>query len=154
MTTGVDLLPESIAALSAHPNIAGSIESGTPAGRVRQIRAQVPKTFGVLAGTEAQLLESLQEGANGAALAFASAAPYALIAIWEAFRTREEEAAIDWQQRIAHPSILVTDLYGVPGLKHAMDVNGYYGGPPRLPYAPVSAAAREEIEEAFANLKG
>jgi 4-hydroxy-2-oxoglutarate aldolase len=154
MATGVDLLPDSIAALSAHPNIAGAIESGTPAGRVRQIRAAVPKSFGILAGTESQLLESLKEGANGGALAFASAAPYATIAVWEAFRTREEEAAADWQQRISHPSILVTDLYGVPALKHAMDMNGYYGGPPRLPFSPISAAAREEIEIAFADLKG
>jgi 4-hydroxy-2-oxoglutarate aldolase len=154
MTTGVDLLPETIAVLSAHPNIGGAIESGTPTGRIRQLRELVPKEFGILAGTESQLLDSLKEGANGAALAFASAAPYATIAVWEAFRTREEEAAVDWQQRISHPSILVTDLYGVPGLKHAMDLNGYYGGPPRLPFCPVSAAAREEIEEAFSDLKG
>jgi 4-hydroxy-2-oxoglutarate aldolase len=154
MTTGVDLLPESIASLAAHPNIAGVIESGTPAGRIRQIRDAVPKDFAILAGTESQLLDSLTEGANGAALAFASAAPYATIAIWEAFRTREAEAAADWQQRISHPAILVTDLYGVPALKHAMDLNGYYGGPPRLPFSTISAAAREEIELAFADLKG
>jgi 4-hydroxy-2-oxoglutarate aldolase len=35
-----------------------------------------------------------------------------------------------------------------------MDLNGYYGGPVRLPLAPVSAAAKKEIEEAFADLKG
>lgn len=154
MTTGVDLAPETIAALADHPNIAGSIESGTPSGRVKQIRALAPKAFGILAGTESQLLEALKDGANGAALAFASAAPYATIAVWEAFRTREEEAAIDWQERISHPSILVTDLYGVAGLKCAMDRNGYYGGPPRLPFAPVSAAAQEEIAAAFQDLKG
>jgi 4-hydroxy-2-oxoglutarate aldolase len=154
MTTGVDLLPETIAALAAHPNIAGVIETGTPAGRVRQIRAVVRKDFGILAGSETQTLDSLKEGATGAALAFASCAPYAAIAIWEAFRTREEEAGLDWQQRISHPSILVTDLYGVAGLKHAMDVNGYYGGPPRLPFSPVSAAARAEIDDAFKDLKG
>jgi 4-hydroxy-2-oxoglutarate aldolase len=137
-----------------HPNIAGIIETGTPASRIAQIRALVPKEFGVLCGTEAQLWESLKSGANGAAIAFASAAPYATIAIWEAFRTREEEAGIDWQGRISHPSILATDLYGVAGLKHAMDLNGYYGGPPRLPFVPVSLEAREEIEKAFRDLKG
>jgi 4-hydroxy-2-oxoglutarate aldolase len=152
--TGVDLLPESIGKLSGHPNIAGLIETGTPPARIHQIRGAVPKDFPVLAGTESQLWDSLKSGANGAALAFASAAPYATIAVWEAFRTREEEAGIDWQQRIAHPSILVTDLYGVAGLKYAMDLNGYYGGPPRLPYVPVSADARHEIEDAFRNLKG
>jgi 4-hydroxy-2-oxoglutarate aldolase len=152
--TGVDVSPETVAKLAGHPNIAGVIETGTPAGRITQIRALVPKDFGVLAGTESQVWESLKLGANGAALAFASAAPYATIAIWEAFRTREEEAGVDWQGRISHPSILVTDMYGVPGLKHAMDLNGYYGGPPRLPFVPVSQDARREIEEAFRDLKG
>ena len=152
--TGVDLLPETAAKLAEHPNIAGVIETGTPASRVAQIRALAPKDFAVLAGTESQVWDSLKAGANGAALAFASAAPYATIAIWEAFRTREEEAGVDWQGRISHPSILVTDMYGVPGLKHAMDLNGYYGGPPRLPFVPVSRDARREIEDAFRDLKG
>jgi 4-hydroxy-2-oxoglutarate aldolase len=152
--TGVDLLPETAAALAMHPNIAGLIETGTPVSRIAELRAIAPKEFGVLAGTERQVWDSLKAGANGAALAFASAAPYATIAIWEAFRTREEEAGIDWQGRIAHPSILVTDMYGVPGLKHAMDLNGYYGGPPRLPFVPVSLDGRREIEDAFRDLKG
>jgi len=152
--TGVDLLPETAAKLAGHPNIAGVIETGTPASRVAQIRAAAPKDFAVLAGTESQVWESLKAGANGAALAFGSIAPYATIAIWEAFRTREEEAGLDWQERISHPSILVTDMYGVPGLKHAMDLNGYYGGPPRLPFVPVSMDARREIEDAFRDLKG
>jgi 4-hydroxy-2-oxoglutarate aldolase len=152
--TGVDLLPETAAKLAEHPNIAGVIETGTPASRVAQIRALAPKDFAVLAGTESQVWDSLKAGANGAALAFASASPYATIAIWEAFRTREEEAGVDWQTRISHPSILITDMYGVPGLKHAMDLNGYYGGPPRLPFVPVSQDARREIEDAFRDLKG
>lgn len=152
--TGVDVSAETVAKLAEHPNITGVIETGTPASRIAQIRALTSKEFGVLAGTESQIWESLQSGANGAALAIASAAPYATIAIWEAFRTREEEAGIDWQGRISHPSILVTDMYGVAGLKHAMDLNGYYGGPPRLPFVPVSPDARREIEDAFRDLKG
>jgi 4-hydroxy-2-oxoglutarate aldolase len=152
--TGVDLLPETAACLAEHPNIAGVIETGTPASRIAQLRSLAPKTFAVLAGTESHVWESLKAGANGAALAFASAAPYATIAIWEAFRTREEEAGIDWQGRISHPAILTTDMYGVPGLKHAMDLNGYYGGPPRLPFVPVSVDARLEIEDAFRDLRG
>ena len=152
--TGIDLSASTIAKLAAHPNIAGVLESGTPVQRVREIRALAGKDFAVLAGTEGQVWESLRAGANGAALAFASAAPYATIAIWEAFRTREEEAGVDWQGRIAHPAILVTELHGAPGLKHAMDINGYYGGPPRLPFAPIHAEAKQQIEEAFRDLKG
>jgi 4-hydroxy-2-oxoglutarate aldolase len=93
-------------------------------------------------------------GAVGAVLAFANAAPYATVAIWEAHRQREYEAALDWQNRIAHAAVLVTTKYGIPGLKHAMDLNGYYGGPPRLPLCPATAEARLEIEAAFAGLNG
>jgi len=154
VATGVDLSATTIAKLAQHPNIIGVLESGTPVSRVQEIRALAGKEFAVLAGAEELVWESLRAGANGAALAFASAAPYATIAIWEAFRTREEEAGVDWQARIAHPSILVNDVYGAPGLKHAMDVNGYYGGPPRLPFAPLDAEGKREIEEAFRDLKG
>jgi 4-hydroxy-2-oxoglutarate aldolase len=152
--TGVDLAATTIAQLAAHPNIAGVLESGTPVQRIQEIRDLAGKDFAVLAGTEGQVWESLRAGASGAALAFASAAPYATIAIWEAFRTREEEAGIDWQGRIAHPAVLVTEVHAAAGLKHAMDLNGYYGGPPRLPFCPPGADAKQEIEEAFRDLKG
>jgi 4-hydroxy-2-oxoglutarate aldolase len=49
---------------------------------------------------------------------------------------------------------LVTTRYGIPGLKYAMDLNGYYGGPPRLPLVPVSPEAQREIQDAFRDLKG
>ncbi len=152
--TGVDIGAETAIAIAQHPNIAGVIETGTPATRVKQTAAGVAPGFGLLAGSAGDLWEALKSGATGAVLAFASAAPYAAIAIWEAFRTREEEAGIDWQSRVSHPNILVTDLYGVAGLKHAMDLNGYYGGPPRLPLTPVNSTAKAEIAEAFRDLKG
>ena len=152
--TGVDLKPAAIAKLAEHPNIAGVVEGSADVARIAAVRGLAGKDFGVLTSNEGRVWESLAAGASGAALAFASAAPYATIAIWEAFRTREEEAGIDWQGRIAHPSLLVTDIHGPAGLKHAMDLNGYYGGLPRLPLVPVEAKAKLEIEEAFRDLKG
>ena len=83
-------------------------------------------------GSAPTLASSLAVGAVGAILAFANAAPYATISIWEAHRTREPEAALDWQKRIGRPAALVTTKYGIPGLKYAMVLAGYYGGPPRL----------------------
>ena len=152
--TGFDLAPEEVAQLAEHPNIQGVVEDNGSSARIAQLRAGLPKDFGLLCGTESQVWDGLKAGANGAVLPFASAAPYSTIAIWEAFRTREEEAGIDWQARIAHPSLLVTEFHGVPGLKHAMDLNGYYGGPPRLPFTAPSIAAQEEIADAFRDLKG
>lgn len=105
----------------------------------------------VMLESASSLWSALQARAPGAILGFASAAPYACIAVWEAFRTREEEAGLDWQSRIAYPSELVADP---AALKHAMDINGYYGGPPRLPLSPASPQIKKQIEEAFRDLKG
>jgi 4-hydroxy-2-oxoglutarate aldolase len=153
-TTGVDIPAEAVAQLSGHPNIIAIKESSGNLEKVKQMLREVQPGFQVLAGSAPILWESLLMGAAGAILAFANAAPYATIAIWEAYRMREEEAGRDWQNRITHAAALVTSKYGVPGLKHAMDLNGYYGGPPRLPLSVPTFDARLEIEAAFKDLKG
>jgi len=152
--TGLDIAPEAVAALSEHPNIIAIKESSGNLEKVMKMIREVKPGFQVLVGSAPTLWPSFLVGAVGAILAFANAAPYATITIWEAFRTRDQEAGLDWQNRIGHAAYLVTAKYGVPGLKYAMDLNGYYGGPPRLPLIPPSPEAKKEIEEAFRDLKG
>jgi 4-hydroxy-2-oxoglutarate aldolase len=152
--TGLDIAPEAVAALSEHPNMIAIKESSGSLEKVMQMIREVKPGFQVLVGSAPTLAPSFQVGAVGAVLAFANAAPYGTIAIWEAHRTREPEAALDWQNRIAHAAQLVTTKYGVPGLKHAMDLMGYYGGPPRLPLTVPAPEAKQEIEAAFAGLRG
>jgi 4-hydroxy-2-oxoglutarate aldolase len=153
-TTGVDIPPDAVAALSEHPNVIAIKESSGSLEKVMQMIREVREGFQVLVGSAPTLWPSLLMGACGAILAYANAAPYSCIAIWEAYRTREEAAGLDWQNRIARAAQLVTVKYGIPGLKYAMDLNGYYGGPPRLPLVVPTEAAKREIEEAFAGLKG
>jgi 4-hydroxy-2-oxoglutarate aldolase len=152
--TGVDITPEAVMALSEHPNILAIKESSGNLEKVMRMIREVKPGFQVMVGSAPTLWPSLMVGSTGAILAFANAAPYSTITIWEAFRTREHEAAQDWQARIAHPAYLVTVKHGIPGLKYAMDLNGYYGGPPRLPLTVLCPEARLEIEEAFKDLKG
>jgi 4-hydroxy-2-oxoglutarate aldolase len=152
--TGVDIPAESVARLSHHPNIIGVKESSGNLEKVMRMIREAKEGFQVLTGSAPILASSLAVGAVGAVLAFANAAPYATVSIWEAHRTREFDAALDWQRRIARAAALVTSKYGIPGLKYAMDLNGYYGGPPRLPLCPASVDARSEIDAAFADLKG
>ncbi len=152
--TGLDIMPEAVAMLSEHPNILAIKESSGNLEKVMQMMREVKPGFQVLVGSAPTLAPSLAVGAAGAVLAFANAAPYATITIWEAHRTRETEAAKDWQDRIAKPAQLVTTKYGVSGLKYAMDLMGYYGGPPRLPLTVPSPEAKKEIEAAFEKLRG
>lgn len=130
--------------ISSHPRVAGILETAK--------RPQVGQN--VLVSDATTLWDSLRRGASGAVLAFASAAPYATIAIWEAYQTREEQAGMDWQARIASAAQLVGAQYGTPGLKYAMDLNGYYGGRTRTPGPALSSYAKNEIENAFRSLKG
>lgn len=152
--TGLDITPEAVVQLSEHPNIIAIKESSGSLEKVMQMIREVKPGFQVLVGSAPTLWPSFAVGAVGAVLAFANAAPYATITIWEAHRTRDTDAARDWQNRISRAAQLVTTKYGVPGLKHAMDLNGYYGGPPRLPLTPVCPEARREIELAFDGLRG
>jgi 4-hydroxy-2-oxoglutarate aldolase len=107
----------------------------------------------VLSGSGTGFWDAINAGATGAILAIANALPYACVTAWEAFRTREFEAGADWQARIIPAAKLIATKYGIPGLKHAMDLNGYYGGIPRLPFVPPSAEGRAEIEQVFDGLR-
>ena len=152
--TGIDIPVEAVVALSEHPNIVAIKESSGSLEKVMQMLREVRQGFQVMVGSAPTLWPSLLMGACGAILAYANAAPYSVIAIWEAYRTREEAAGLDWQNRIGRAATLVTSKYGVPGLKYAMDLNGYYGGPPRLPLSAATPQAKQEIEDAFRDLKG
>ncbi|MBK7928650.1 MAG: dihydrodipicolinate synthase family protein [Bryobacterales bacterium] len=151
--TGLDIPADTVALFSEHPNIIAIKESSGNLEKVMTMIRTVKPGFQVLVGSAPTLYPSFMIGAVGAVLAYANAAPYSVVAIWEAFRTREYEAALDWQNRIGAAAALVTAKYGIPGLKYAMDLNGYYGGPPRLPLVPASPEAKQEIEAAFAGLK-
>ena len=152
--TSLDISAEAVATLSEHPNIIAIKESSGDIEKVMKMIREVKPGFQILVGSAPTLWPSLTVGASGAVLAFANAAPFATVSIWEAHRRRDSEAAKDWQNRIGHAAYLVTAKYGIPGLKYAMDLNGYYGGPPRLPLIEPNPEAKREIEKAFKDLKG
>ena len=57
------------------------------------------------------------------------------------------------QERIAKAAQRVVGDLGVPGVKHGMDFNGYYGGPSRLPFLPLTAGLEAEIERLLADVR-
>ncbi len=152
--TGVDVPVDTVVALSEHPNIFAIKESSGNLEKCIQMIDSVKPGFQVMTGSAPILAPSLAIGCAGGVLAFANAAPYTTVTIWEAHRTREYDAAMDWQRRILRAAQLVTVKYGVPGLKYAMDINGFYGGPPRLTLTPITPESKHEIEAAFHGLKG
>jgi 4-hydroxy-2-oxoglutarate aldolase len=147
--TGYDMPVEVVAELSHHPNILGMKDSSGNIEKMRQTVAAVKPGFQILSGSGMTFCDALYSGATGAILAIANAVPYACITVWEAYRTRQEEAARDWQSRLLTGAKLVPGKHGIPGLKYLMDIKGYYGGLPRTPLIPPSKEVRLEIEQAF-----
>lgn len=106
--------------------------------------------FQVLVGAAHTLLDSLQAGASGGVLAFASPAPTICFEIYAAFRDNDMELARSKQELLAPATKRVVSEMGIPAVKYAMDLNGYYGGPPRSPLIPLTAAQRAEVETRMA----
>jgi 4-hydroxy-2-oxoglutarate aldolase len=42
---------------------------------------------------------------------------------------------------------------GVSAVKYAMDLNGYFGGPVRLPLLPLTAEMKAEVERQMAQIR-
>ena len=109
--------------------------------------------FQVLVGAAQKLEPSLAVGAVGAILAFADAAPTACYEIYAAWNEGDSGLAREKQQRIAAPAQRIVGELSIPGVKYAMDFNGYYGGVPRMPLLPLTAEVRAEIERLLADIR-
>src|ERR1700685_2080844 len=109
--------------------------------------------FQVLVGAAHKLHPSLEAGAVGAILAFASTAPTACYEIYTAWKEGDAELARLKQQRIAAAAQRVVGDFGVPGVKYGMDLNGYYGGPSRLPLLPLTGEMKTELERLLADIR-
>ena len=151
--TGIDLPVELVVELAAHPNIAGIKESSADLEKIGKLIASVPPGFQVLVGSSAKFHASLKLGAIGGILAIANAVPNAAQSIFTRFVAGDVAGSSEAQQRIVEAAN-VAPRYGIQGLKYAMDLKGYFGGPARLPLVPVGPREKTEIEELFRGLEG
>ena len=120
-------------------------------GELRTRRKEVG--FQTLVGSGHKLHSLLKVGATGGILAFAACAPTACYEIYAAFKDNDQKLAEEKQQRIEAACIRVVSELGIAGVKYAADLNGFYGGNPRLPLLPLTATQRHEIEKVMVDLK-
>ena len=100
-----------------------------------------------MVGTAGVLFGGLSIGCVGGILALSNVAPEQCIRIYDYVRQANYEAARKLQLQMLPVNNAVTATYGIPGLKAAMDMLGYFGGDPRLPLLPASEQERSEIRE-------
>ncbi len=128
---------------------AGNLAAG--AAVVAAPAATAPKTrireigFQVLTGSGSNFLEALELGASGAILAFASCAPQVCQEIYLAWKDHDQKLAAEKQARIAEANRRIVGGMGISAIKHACDLNGYYGGRARSPLLPLTSAEKDEV---------
>ncbi len=109
--------------------------------------------FQILAGTAQRLHPCLEAGAVGGVLAFSAPAPTACYEIYAAWKEGDAELATLKQERIVKAAPRVASQIGIPGTKYALDLNGYYGGSPRLPLLPLTADLNSEVEQLMSDIR-
>jgi dihydrodipicolinate synthase/N-acetylneuraminate lyase len=109
--------------------------------------------FQVMSGSADTMLPALEAGASGCVLAFAAPAPQACQEVYTAWKENDPIVAREKQQRINEASRIVAGKFSVPGLKHACDLNGYYGGVPRIPFLPLTAEQKSAVTAAMADIR-
>lgn len=143
--TGVDIPAGTILELAQHPNIAGIKDSSGDMAKMEAVVNAAPKGFQVLAGSGSFFLPALTLGAVGLIAALVNIAAEDLARIHRLFRDDQIVDARNLQQKLIETNSAVTSRFGVAGIKAALDLKGFYGGPVRSPLQPLLAEEREEL---------
>lgn len=143
--TGITWPAGLAAELARHPLIRGMKESSGDVGLLGRLVASVPGRFGVVCGSAPVIYPALCVGAVGGVLAVACCAPRPVTALYQAFQEGDHARARRLQEAVAPLAVAVTATHGVAGLKAAMDLAGFRGGPVRAPLLPARREVRDEL---------
>jgi 4-hydroxy-2-oxoglutarate aldolase len=143
--TGVDMPAATILELAQHANIIGIKDSSGDLAKMGSVVDAAPEGFQVLAGSGSFFLPALAIGAVGLIAALVNIAAGDLARIHMLFRDGQLGDARNLQHKLIETNSAVTSRFGVAGLKAALDLLGFYGGPVRSPLQPLMVDEREEL---------
>ncbi|MGQ9599729.1 MAG: dihydrodipicolinate synthase family protein [Anaerolineae bacterium] len=143
--THLDMDAAAIARAAQHPNLIGIKDTAGNITKLADTVRLAGPDFQVLAGSAGFFLAALALGAVGGVLALANIAPEHSLNIYRLFQDKRWEEAADLQRRMIPVNAAVTTRFGIAGLKAALDMIGYYGGPVRPPLLDLSEADRATL---------
>ncbi|HKB23493.1 MAG TPA: dihydrodipicolinate synthase family protein [Methylomirabilota bacterium] len=150
LNTGINLEADTVAKIAEHPNVVGIKDSSGNIPQAAQIIDQTPKSFHVLVGSASALLPSLAIGSSGGILALGLIAAREFCNVYAAARSGRWDEAREIAARMLAADRGVAGRYGIGGLKAALDLQGFFGGPCRSPLATPDGDAIEDIKEVLA----
>jgi 4-hydroxy-2-oxoglutarate aldolase len=145
--TGIDLSADLLVELSQHPNIIGVKDTSGNMPKMGETIRRADPSFHVVSGSANFFYPSLAIGVTGGILALANVAPDQSVEMFRLFNAGEIEKGRDLHLRMLPVNLAITSRFGVSGLKAALDMVGFYGGPPRLPLLPLDNERRQELQD-------
>jgi 4-hydroxy-tetrahydrodipicolinate synthase len=147
--TGVDLLPETVERLAAHPRIVALKEATGSLQRLAELQQRCGDEMEFLSGDDPIAAEAMLAGARGVISVTANVAPGAMHELagaalaGDAARTRELDARL----QVLHRAMFV-ESNPIPA-KWAVQQLGLIPGGIRLPLTPLSASAQPAVRDAM-----
>jgi 4-hydroxy-tetrahydrodipicolinate synthase len=147
--TGVDLQPDTVVRLAAHPRIVAIKEATGSVQRIAELIQRCGDELEVLSGDDPIAAEAILAGARGVISVTANVAPKAMHELCvaalagDAARARELDARL----QVLHRAMFV-ESNPIPA-KWAVQQLGLIPGGLRLPLTPLSAAAQAPVRDAM-----
>jgi 4-hydroxy-2-oxoglutarate aldolase len=150
LNTGINVEAETVAKIAAHPNVCGIKDSSGNIPQAAQIIDQTPKSFSVLVGAASALLPGLSIGASGGILALANISAREWCDVYTLAKAGRWDEAREIAARMMPADRAIAGRHGIGGLKAALDLQGFFGGPCRPPLGTPDGDAIEDIKEVLA----
>lgn len=145
--TGITLSTTVIKEVSSHPKIVGMKDSSP--GNLSAYILNAQPGFYLLAGSANFFFTGLLMGAVGGVLSLADAFPEPCCRLYDLGAARSLDEGRELQYDLMKINQMVSGKYGVAGVKAAMDLAGFYGGPTRAPLASLTSEERKKLHEAL-----
>ncbi len=143
--TKVLLEPALAGELVRHGNIAGLKDSSGDLKRFADYTSACGPESALFVGNGSLLYSALELGAAGGIVAIGQIAPRICAELIAAFRTGDTRRAGQLQELATPLHREIVANYGAVGVKAALDMIGYYGGPPRRPLVPLGSREQQPL---------
>lgn len=144
--TGVNILPETYAELSKHPNIVAAKEANGDLSSIIKTRSLCGDNLDIYSGNDDQIIPIMSVGGIGVISVLSNVAPKETHDMCQLYLDGKTKEAADMQiEYIGLINALFSDVNPIP-VKEAMEIMGKNVGPCRLPLVKMSDAKHEALK--------
>jgi 4-hydroxy-2-oxoglutarate aldolase len=140
---GVTLSAELVSRLARHQNIVG-LKDSAESGIEKYLQHRGPN-FMVVAGSANFFFPAMMGGAPGGTVSLANSFPELALELYRHGQRRDEVNGPKLQERVTRVNKAISGVYGVAGVKAAMNLAGFRGGIPRRPLLPLEPGQLEQL---------